>query len=478
MRAEELIKLIKNKMVSGISSNSRLAGKNFIFVAVKGAQLDGSKFIDEAISKGAGFIVCDSGVKIRPDRGVEFIKVKDTRLALALLAACFYGDPSEKVKVIGITGTNGKTTITYLLEAILKEAGRHPGVIGTINYRYKNKIFPAKNTTPGPVEIQSMLADMAKKGIGYAAMEVSSHALDQERVSGIDFHSAIFTNLTQDHLDYHKTIKNYFNAKARLFKYMSPKSFAVINNDDRHGARLKKITSAGIITYGIKKKADLMARDIKFGIDHTEFNLCLGKRKIKFRTKLIGRHNIYNLLASCAWGIKEGIGLKTIKAALEGFSAVPGRLERINSKKGFCVFVDYAHTDDALKNVLTSLRQFSTKRIITLFGCGGQRDKLKRPKMGRVATGLSDFAVITSDNPRSEDPADIVRDIEKGIKKNNYCVVLDRKKAIRESLQLARAGDIVLLAGKGHENYQVSKGKSIHFDDREEARRCLKSLNY
>ncbi|MDO8662052.1 MAG: UDP-N-acetylmuramoyl-L-alanyl-D-glutamate--2,6-diaminopimelate ligase [Candidatus Omnitrophota bacterium] len=478
MRVEELTKLIKNRKVSGISSNSKTIRKNFIFVAVKGSQIDGSKFIGEALAKGAKFIVCDSNVKIKYSGPVKFIRVKDTRFALARLAACFYNDPSEKIKVIGITGTNGKTTISYLLEAILKESEAYPGVIGTVNYRYKNKVIPAKNTTPGPVEIQSLLADMAKGGIDYAAMEVSSHALDQDRVEGVNFHSAIFTNLTQDHLDYHKTIKDYFNAKAKLFKQISPQSFVVINNDDKYSLRLKKITPAKIITYGIKNRADLRAQDIKFDINYTEFNLFLRARRIKFRIKLIGRHNIYNMLAACAWGIKEGIALKIIKRALEKFSSVPGRLERINSKKGFCVFIDYAHTDDALKNCLKALRQFSPKRIITLFGCGGERDKLKRPKMGKVVTSLSDLAVITSDNPRSEDPGDIIKDIEKGIKRSNYRVILERGKAIQKTLLLARAGDIVLLAGKGHEHYQVLKDKTIHFDDKEEARLCLQSLNY
>jgi len=478
MRAEELIKLIKNNQVSGITADSKRVKKNFIFVAVKGVQLDGSKFIDEALARGARFIVCDAGVKLNCSVSAEFIKVKDTRLALAELAASFYKNPSKKLKVIGITGTNGKTTITYLLEALLKEAALCPGVIGTINYRFKHKIIPAKNTTPGPVELQSMLAEMAKKGVAYLAMEVSSHALDQERVEGIDFHSAIFTNLTQDHLDYHKNFKNYFLAKAKLFKRISPKSFAVINNDDKYSVRLKKNTPAKIITYGIKNKADLMAKDIKFEVRHTEFNLCFRAKQIKFRIKLIGRHNIYNVLGACAWGLKAGLGLKVIKSALEKFSCVPGRLERIDSPQGFFVFIDYAHTPDALKNALQTLRQLSPSRIITLFGCGGERDRLKRPKMGRVAASLSDFVVITSDNPRSENPIDIISDIRQGISNNNYCVILERKKAIRKALARAKAGDIVLLAGKGHENYQVLKNKTIHFDDKEETEECLRSRNY
>ena len=478
MQIAELVKLIKNKRISGLSSNSRRVKKNSIFVAIRGAKEDGSKFINEAVERGAKFVVCDSKAKVNRLKSAAFIKVKDTRLALAELAVRFYRNPSRKVKVIGITGTNGKTTITYLLEAILKEAKISSGVIGTINYRFKNKVILAKNTTPGPLELQSILARMEKEKIKYAVMEVSSHALDQERVSQVRFHSAVFTNLTQDHLDYHKTLEGYFKAKLKLFKTLGPGAFAVINNDDKYAARIKKITRAKIITYGIDDQADIAAGNIKFDVKHTEFDLLFCGRKIKFRINLIGRHNVYNALAGIAWALKAGIGLKAIKSALEKFAFVPGRLEQIHSKKGFCVFVDYAHTDDALKNVLTALRQLSPGKIITLFGCGGERDRLKRPKMGRVASVLSDFAVITSDNPRSEDPAAIIRDIRKGIKNNNYCVIPDRKKAIRKSLSLAGRGDIVLLAGKGHENYQVLKNRTICFDDRKEVRRCLKSLNY
>jgi len=477
MRIEELVKLIEERKISGISSDSKRIKKGFIFVAVKGAKKDGSRFIDEALYRGAGFIVCDSKAKAGNSNKAVFIKVKDTRSALAILADSFYRNPSSKIKVIGITGTNGKTTVTYLLEALLKEARSNPAVIGTVNYRYKNKIIPAKNTTPGPLELQSLLADMLKKEVDYVAMEVSSHALDQERVKGVDFHSAIFTNLTQDHLDYHKTLAKYFQAKSKLFRNISSKSFVVVNNDDKYSVKLKKITPAKLITYGIKNKADVMAKNIKFDARFTEFDLCFRAKIIKFRIKLIGRHNVYNVLAAVSWGLKQGLSLKTIKSAFEKFTSVPGRLERIDSKKGFCVFVDYAHTDDALKNVLCALRQLSPEKIITVFGCGGERDKLKRPKMGSVVNKLSDFAIVTNDNPRSEKPEDIAKDIQKGMK-NNYCVVLDRKEAIRKSLSSASAGDIILLAGKGHENYQVLKDKTIHFSDQEEVQACLKSLNY
>ncbi len=478
MRIEELIRIIEKRRVIGITDKSGSVRKDFIFVAVKGAKVDASRFINKAIENGAKFVVCDSKAKTANSKPVSFVKVKDTRRALSELAACFYKNPSENLKVIGVTGTNGKTTVTYLLEALLKELKVTAGVIGTINYRFRNKIIPAKNTTPGSLEIQSMLGGMLKDGARYVAMEVSSHALDQKRVSNIDFHSAIFTNLTQDHLDYHKNFKNYFAAKSKLFKEISSESFVVINNDDKYSRKLKEITPARIITYGIDNKADVQAKDVRFDVGRTEFNLLFSGRKIKIKANLIGKHNVYNMLAAAAWGIKEGIPLEVIKSALEKFSQVPGRLERIRSKNGFYVFVDYAHTDDALKNVLSALRQLSPSRIIALFGCGGERDKLKRPKMGKVVTELADFAVITSDNPRSEKPENIIRDILKGIKKNNYCVVPQRREAIKNALALARPGDIVLLAGKGHENYQIINGARLHFDDREEVRRCLKLLNY
>jgi UDP-N-acetylmuramyl-tripeptide synthetase len=487
MRLKEIIKLLGKKKiisgltdfeVSGVSCNSKSVGNNFIFVAVKGAKADGHKFIREAAARGAKAIVYSSQSAVRSEPGVNFIRVKDTRKALPELAAAFYGNPSSKMKVIGVTGTNGKTTVTYLIEAILKEAGFIPGVIGTIEYRFNNKIIPSKNTTPGPVELQSMLSQMKSAGINYAVMEVSSHALDQDRVGAIDFSCAIFTNLTQDHLDYHKTKEGYFQAKARLFKHLKPGALAVINNDDAHTGRLKKMSAAKIITYGIKNRSDIMAKVINADVMGAEFILSGPKIRMPLKTKLIGIHNVYNILAAVSWAVKEGIGQKTIKSAIEGFTLVPGRLERIDFAGDFQIFVDYAHTEDALRNAISALRHFNPKRIITVFGCGGERDKTKRPKMGRVVTELADYAVITSDNPRSESPYDIICDIKKGIKGNNYCAIADRFKAIKKSLSLARAGDIILIAGKGHENSQILKGKTINFNDSRVIKECLKSMNY
>jgi UDP-N-acetylmuramoyl-L-alanyl-D-glutamate--2,6-diaminopimelate ligase len=469
---------LKDFQVLGVSCNSKTVGDGFVFVAIKGNRADGNKFIAEAVSNGAKAVITENPKpEIRNPKNTYFLKVKDTRKVLARLAAEFYGRPSEKVRVAGVTGTNGKTTITYLIEAIVKEAGLEPAVIGTINYRFKDKIIPSKNTTPGPIELQSMLARMRDAGIDHCVMEVSSHALDQDRAQDIDFGSGIFTNLTQDHLDYHKTLEEYFKAKSKLFKNLSAGSFAVINIDDKYAKKLAKSTKAKVITYGIDNDAAVKALDIRFDVSSTEFTISSPKNDLKIKTSLIGKHNVYNILAAFAWAQKEGIDAQAIKKAIEKFTLVPGRLERVDCDSDFAVFVDYAHTEDALKNIIQSLRQISSRRIIVVFGCGGERDRTKRPKMGRVVSELSDYAIITSDNPRSEDPLQIIEEIKKGIKKDNFCVIPERMEAIRRSLSLAGCGDIVLVAGKGHEDYQILKDKILHFDDREAVKECLRSMN-
>lgn len=466
--------------VKGIASNSKLVGSDFVFVAIKGNREDGNIFIKEAIEKGAKIIITSSSKasEFSKSHNVSFIRVKDTRRVLAKLAAQFYGNPSFKVKVVGITGTNGKTTTSYLIEALLKKAGKSAAVIGTVNYRFKDKLIPAKNTTPGPAELQSMLDQMAREKIDYAVMEVSSHALDQDRAVGVNFHSAIFTNLTQDHLDYHRTLNKYFLAKVKLFKELEPAAFAVVNADDRYGRKIRKLTKAGVVTYGLGEGADVSASDIKSDCFHTQLRLISCQGEINITTSLIGKHNVYNILAAASWALKEGLDLSVIKSAFEDFAFVPGRLERIDFPGNFSIFVDYAHTEDALKNVLSALRAVSGKRIIVVFGCGGERDKTKRPKMGRVVSELSDYSVITNDNPRSEDPKQIIKDILEGMTKDNYCIIPERFEAIKKSLLLAEEGDIVLVAGKGHEGCQILKDRVIDFDDRKVIRECLKSMNY
>jgi len=464
--------------VQGLSCNSAQVKKGFIFVAIKGSCQDGHNFIKEAIARGAAAIVAQSFAGITEHKDVVFVKVQDTRQALARLAIVFYGNPSKQLKVVGVTGTNGKTTVTYLLEALLSSSGHKPAVIGTINYRFTGKQFPSKNTTPGPDQLQAILADFQKQGSNYVAMEVSSHALEQGRVEGVNFGSAIFTNLTQDHLDYHLNLDNYFQAKAKLFKQLEKDSFAVINNDDEYATRILGLTRAKVISYGIENNSDFMAYDITLNPSSVEFKVKSPGLAESFKLGLIGMHNVYNALAAIAWAVQAGIKLPEIKLGLENFNLVPGRLERIDSGAGFSVFIDYAHTEDALKNVLVSLRQIRHNKIIVVFGCGGDRDKTKRPKMGSVVSELADYAVITNDNPRSEEPGDIIRSIRSGMKNGNCEIIPDRMDAIRKSLSLAQEGDMVLIAGKGHENYQIIKNRVLHFDDREAVRECLKSLNY
>ena len=296
-------------------------------------------------------------------------------------------------------------------------------------------------------------------------------------VEGIDFAAAIFTNLTQDHLDYHKTMERYFRCKARLFRGLSAGAFAVVNSDDQRACRLKKVTRAKVVTYGIEKKSDIQARRIRCGCAGSEFMLCLPGRRLPVKTALIGRNNIYNLLAAAAWAYAEGIGPACVENCLRRFSAVPGRLEKVGANVKFSVFVDYAHTEDALRNVITSLRQVARRRVIVVFGCGGERDRLKRPRMGRVATELSDYCVVTSDNPRSEDPEAIAADILRGVKKKNFSLVLDRRAAIQRAVSAAAEGDVVLVAGKGHEGYQIFKDRVLRFDDREVVGECLRLVN-
>ncbi len=460
--------------VTGVSCDSRRIKDGFVFVALKGADHDGHDFIDKALKSGARAVLVerlDNDLRFTCD--VPVIAVDNTHKALGVLSAGFYGNPSQSLKVVGITGTNGKTTITYLIEALLQEAGVINGVIGTINYRFKDKVISSVNTTPGPDSLQMLLKEILDHGSEYAVMEVSSHALEQERVSGVKYHSAIFTNLTQDHLDYHHDMESYFAAKAKLFSTLDRGAFAVVNADDEYGKRLFRSCPAKTITYGIKYNVDFLAKDILFDAGHTEFVLRSMRQEIPFKVKLIGRHNVYNLLAVVAWGVNAGFDLQLIKRALERFNFVPGRLEPVENKRGINVFVDYAHTEDALYNVITTLRELTKKRLAVVFGCGGNRDKSKRPNMGRVVSQLADHVIITADNPRNEDPLAIIEDIKRGMVKNNYRVILDRREAIRESLAWAIPGDIVLVAGKGHEDYQIFSNGKIHFNDSEVVRECL-----
>lgn len=456
--------------IRGIGSDSRAVEKDSLFVALKGTRHDGAQFIDEAIKKGAR-VVAASHPPAEKRADVFFLHVDDPHKFLYEVTRRFYGPLSSKVKSIGVTGTNGKTTTTYLIESILREAGKTCGVMGTVNYRIGKKILPSsgrgpKNTTPGLVENQQFLANLAEKDVEYCVMEVSSHGLDQGRVELIDFKSAVFTNLTSDHLDYHRTRENYFLAKARLFTNLSPRSVSVINVDDPYGLKLVSMTKSRVVKYGISSAAEVCAKDIKTGVYESHFTVRASGQSINVRTKLIGLHNVYNILAAVGVCLNEGIAPDVISRGIARLEHVPGRLERIESPKGFAVFIDYAHTEDALKNVLEALRKIGPRRIITVFGCGGDRDKTKRPKMGRVAGHLSDVVIVTNDNPRSEDPQSIISGIILGFSTGNYQVVADREKAIQTAIVMAGAGDIVLIAGKGHEDYQIFKDKTIAFNER------------
>ena len=460
--------------VKGVKDDSRSVRSGDMFVAVKGYSLDGHKFIDDAVRKGAKVIVSEE-IKDAPKTAAKIL-VDDARAALPIIAGNFYGHPSAKLKTIGVTGTNGKTTITYIIENIIKSAGKDTGVIGTINYRLGDRVLPAKNTTPGSLQLQSMLADMVKMGLGFAVMEVSSHSLDQGRVEGISFDVGIFTNITAEHLDYHKTIANYFKAKARLFDRLKEGGVAVLNIDDKKVAVLKKSIRKKVLTYGIGPKADVRAEGIKLSLDGSRFKVVMPEGGFNIHTRLVGRHNISNILAGIAASYALGIERPAlIKGAAFLSFCVPGRLEEVDAGQPFKVLVDYAHTEDALYNILSLLSEVAGRRIITVFGCGGNRDRKKRPLMGKVACEFSHRAIITSDNPRFEDPRAIIDEIEKGVKGifSNYDIAPDRRQAIEKALMLAEDGDIVVIAGKGHENYQIIKDKVIPFDDREVAREIL-----
>lgn len=470
-----------NVEVRGISCNSKDVRNGYIFVAVKGARDDGSRFIAEAVRNGACAVIAqETGAQDRArsrDIPVPFITVTDARAMAGRLASRFYGDPCDHIKTVGVTGTNGKTTITYLLEAVLAASGRHPAVIGTINYRFKGMVIPSVNTTPGPVELNALLADMVSMGADFALMEVSSHALDQGRTSSLTFHSALFTNLTQDHLDYHKTMEAYAQAKAKLFRQIEPPAFAVLNADDAAYRLMSAHVRGDVITYAIDAHADIRAANIRYALDGTVFDVTTPGGTFAVRSPLIGRHNVYNISAVMAWAWKEGLDRDAVVRSVGDCHGAPGRLQRIDTgSRGFHVFVDYAHTEDALRNTLNALRGLADTRILLVFGCGGDRDALKRPAMGRAACELADYAVLTNDNPRSEDPMRILDQIQAGMTGKNYCVVPDRREAISRALSLARPGDTVLVAGKGHEAYQILGDQTIPFDDAQEIRQCLQSM--
>ncbi len=453
--------------IMSICYDSRRVQQGSLFVALRGEKVDGSIFISQALEKGALAVIAEEG---ETHSRATFVTVKDARMSLADVAANFFQHPSKALKIAGITGTNGKTTTAFLLKHICDRALMRCGLIGTVRYEIGDRILPAARTTPESLDVQDLLWQMRSAGCKAAAMEVSSHALDQARVRNVEFDAAIFTNLSQDHLDYHKNMEAYAEAKARLFSGLTAqtkKGKAVINVDDRIGAQFA--TRFGrempVIGYGCGMKADFRASNIRTDMNGTSYQLDANGRSYLVRLPLIGQFNVYNSLAAIAGAHVLGVDVRSAVLALADGPPVPGRLEAVPGQRQFRVFVDYAHSEDALANVLKTCRELNPARVIVVFGCGGSRDRGKRPKMGAVVDTNADWAIVTSDNPRKEDPRDIIEDIKPGMVRGNYEVIVDRKEAIFKAIAMAEPRDIVLIAGKGHEKTQEFADHTIPFDD-------------
>jgi UDP-N-acetylmuramoyl-L-alanyl-D-glutamate--2,6-diaminopimelate ligase len=486
----EILSQSGNPGVSGVEYDSRKVKPGCVFLAMRGETSDGNRFIDQAIQAGAVAVVTDSSAE-KPREGVAWAVVAHGRRALARLSANLYKHPGERIKITGITGTNGKSTTAFLVESILSAAGRKSALIGTIEYHVAGKVLPAPHTTPEALELARILNAALGQGATDAVMEVSSHALAQERVYGVPFDVAVFTNLTRDHLDYHNTMDEYFAAKRVLFEGCgtdAPRA-AVTNLDDEYGAKLAEFSrkrSAVVLTYGWDR-GDFHAQDVDITPRGTRFDLATpqNEEKIAIFSPLIGRVNVYNIMAAAAACYARGCNSQAIARGVESLTHVPGRFERVDCGQPFTVVVDYAHTDDALRNLTALAREFVSRagtagRVLTVFGCGGDRDRAKRPLMGEAAGRGSDFVVLTSDNPRSEDPCAIMNDAQVGLQKTGvkYTVEVDRRKAIGLAIGEARPGDIVLLAGKGHEKVQVTREGSLPFDDVAVAREALKASGF
>jgi UDP-N-acetylmuramoyl-L-alanyl-D-glutamate--2,6-diaminopimelate ligase len=452
--------------ILGVVFSSKDVRPGFLFAALKGAKSDGMDFIVEAEGRGAAVILSEWP---RPQTAkTAWVQAADAREAMAGAAANFYGHPSMKLKVVGVTGTKGKTTTTYILEAILKTAGHSPAVIGTVEYRGPGFKIKAARTTPEAPDLQRMLGEMAAAGATHCLMEVSSHALEQKRVWDVSFDVAVFTNLSGEHMDYHGTMENYFEAKKKLFFLNHKRVASVVNMDDPWGQKLVSELPMKTITYGLEPAAIVRAEKYQIHEQGIEFQLIYPGGRIAVSSRLVGKHNLYNILAASAAALALGLSPQEVVKGIAALAGVPGRFERVANKLGCQIIVDYAHTDNALLNLLETARELKPRKIILVFGAGGNRDKEKRERMGDVAARLSDWTFITSDNPRSEDPLQIIADIEKGFRKNkatSYEIVPDRKEAIRKALDMAGKGDTVLVAGKGHEDYQIFKDRTIHFSD-------------
>ena len=503
MRLAELIEGLEVTSCEGnldsdildITDDSRQVKQGSLFVAVKGIQTDGHDFVERACASGAASVLVqspyrwptvDAAESEQADSCPPLVQVVDTRKALGQIGARFFDYPSQQVRMVGVTGTNGKTTVTHVSKAVLETANQQVGVIGTIGYFVGGECVSATHTTPGPIVLQSLLAKMVKRNMDVAVMEVSSHALALDRVDGCEFDIVVFTNLTQDHLDFHENMEAYFQAKYRLFSdYVRPHGEkeakrAIVNIDDPWGKRLAQACPIPVWTYGMSHQSDIHAKGVSLSMDGTAFTAVTPQGFLDIKSPLVGEHNVYNLLAAIGVGLAMDLPLELIRKGIQSAKAVPGRFERIEEGQEFLVVVDYAHTDDALARLLTAAQALHPSRIITVFGCGGDRDRGKRPKMGAVAAGQSDVVVVTSDNPRSEEPLSIMHDIEGGIlpippaQRARYQMIPDRRKAIEVAIQEAKSGDIIVVAGKGHEDYQIIGSERHYFDDREVAREALR----
>lgn len=477
MKLSEILKGIQvlspfeDTEVADVTQDSRLVSEGFLFVCIKGNTFDGHSVAAEMLEKGAAAIVCER------DLGLDNqVLVSDTRAVYSAICSNYFGNPANHLKLIGLTGTNGKTTTTFLIKQILENAGKKVGLIGTVQNMVGTEVYPAKYTTPDPYELQKLFSLMVHAGCEYCVMEVSSQALAQGRVNGLFFEIGAFTNLTQDHLDYYKTWENYFNSKRILFENCKT---AVTNADDEYGLKIVDKLPCAVVSYAVNtNNADYIAKNVKFKSNGVEYEL-VGELIGRVNCPIPGRFSVYNSLCAAAIALTLGIDFDNVLTAISKSNGVKGRIEVVPTATDFTVIIDYAHSPDGLENIITSLREIAEKRVVTLFGCGGDRDKTKRPKMGKIAAELSDFCVVTSDNPRSENPTEIINDILVGMKgiSTPYKVVENRKEAIRWAMENAQKGDIILLAGKGHETYQILPTGTIHFDEREAVAEILAEMN-
>ncbi|OPH47512.1 UDP-N-acetylmuramoyl-L-alanyl-D-glutamate--2,6-diaminopimelate ligase [Paenibacillus ferrarius] len=469
--------------ITGIEADSRKIKPGYVFLCIPGLTVDGHDYAPKAIALGASALVTERVL----DLPIPQLVVKDARYAMAALSAHFYGYPSKEMKIIGFTGTNGKTTSTYLLEKILRDQGFITGLMGTIEMKIGDNYYEMERTTQEAVDLQSSFRKMCEHKTDYCLMEVSSHALELGRVKGIHFRSGVFTNLTQDHLDYHKTMEAYAAAKGLLFSRLgngfasdpAERQYAILNADDEASVIFSKLTAAQIITYGINQECDVRAANIRMSAKGTEFQLISFAGEAYFQMKLVGKFNVYNALGAIAAALAEGISLEAIRNSLESLNVVEGRMEVVDEGQEYLVLVDYAHTPDGLENALSTISEFAEGKIITVFGCGGDRDRTKRPIMGKVTAAYSDYLYVTSDNPRTEDPEAILADIRPGLQEVNYPAekaefIVDRKKAIQKAIEGAGPKDVILIAGKGHETYQDIMGVKHDFDDRLVAKAAIR----